>query len=66
MIGTYIYTNDLKIQKQLQVVEKKENEYSIIIWNTNAGFPSEIAGTGFISEEKLKNFLNHYNAIKMI
>ena len=64
MIGTYIYTNDLGIQKQLQVVEKIGNEYSIIMWATNGGLPCEMIGTGLISEEKLKNFLNHYNIIK--
>lgn len=51
------YTNDLGARKKLCVYPLENGKHHVILWCMENG---ELAGSGYMTPEELKNYLAHY------
>ena len=58
MIKTYTYVNDLGALKKLEVHPLKNGKHFVMLWCMENG---ELAGTGHLTPQELKDWLTHYN-----
>ena len=58
MIKSYTYVNDLGARKRLDVYPLENGKYPVTLWCMENG---ELAGTGNLTPQELKDFLAHYN-----
>ncbi len=58
MIKTYTYVNDLGARKRLIVFPLENGKHPVTLWCLDNG---ELAGSGDMTPQELKNWLEHYN-----
>lgn len=58
MVKTYTYVNDLGARKELVVYPLENGKHPVALWCLENG---ELAGSGSLTPQELKDWLTHYN-----